>query len=96
MPFYVDTESQDRNSVDRQLTTLYRLLTHGNIANFLKDVINKGHFLLSHAKFSEEQTKLFDEDVIQSILAKLPVSYNAFVIAQRSVEQYTMTFFQFG
>ena len=85
-----------RSEVFKRKMEIFNTPIHGNVLNFIKEINNKLHFLLAHAKFSDGQILLLDEDIIQSILAKLPAHYNAFVIEARSVEAYSMTFSQFA
>ena len=67
----------------------------GSLEIFLKEINNKRHFLIAHSKFTEVQITLLDEDIIQSILTKLPENFNAFIQTARAVEQYTMSFSHF-
>ena len=84
-----------RSEVFQKKQDIFNFQLRGNVTNFLKEITNTRHFLLSHSKMSDGQITLFDEDILQSILAKLSDSYNAFVIATRAVEVYTMTFSEF-
>ena len=87
--------SLTRSEVFRKKQEIFNYHFNGNITNCLKELTNKRYYLLAHSKLSDRQTVLFDEGIIQSISMKLPASFNAFVIAQRTVEQYTMAFLTF-
>ena len=63
----------------------------GNMQNFLKSMMTMRHDLIANAKFNDVQITLLDEDIIQAILAKLPHQYNAFVLAMRAIQAYTMS-----
>jgi len=64
---------------------------NGNIQNFLKSMMTMRHDLIANAKFNDLQITLLDEDIIQAILAKLPHQCNAFVLAMRAIQAYTMS-----
>ena len=70
-------------------------LRGGNISIFIKELTNKRHFILSHAKFSDGQISLLDEDILQSILTKLPENFSVFTQKLRNFEQYAVPFSTF-
>ena len=84
-----------RSEIFKKKQEIINFRLNGNMEVFLKEINNKRHYLLAHSKMTDGQITLFDEDVIQAILMKLPASYNAFIIAIRAIEQYSMTFTQF-
>ena len=67
---------------------------NGNVQNFLKSIVTMRHDLIANAKFNDAQITLLDEDIIQSTLAKLPHQYNAFVLAMRAIQAFTMSIAQ--
>ena len=68
------------------------LCLHFNgVGNYIKAVQTMRHELVANAKFNDAQVTLLDEDIIQSMLSKLPNHYNAFVLAMRTINAYTMT-----
>ena len=84
-----------RSEIFKKKQEILNFKLNGNLEVFLKEINNKRHYLLAHSKMNDGQITLFDEDIIQAILIKLPASYNEFIIATRAVEQYTMTFAHF-
>ena len=68
------------------------LCLHFNgVGNYIKAVQTMRHELVANAKFNDAQVTLLDEDIIQSMLSKLPHYYNAFVLAMRTINAYTRT-----
>ncbi len=84
-----------RSEIYKKKQEILNWKLNGNLEVFLKEITNKRHYLLAHSKMTDGQITLFDEDILQSILIKLPASYNAFVITTRAIEAYTMTFSHF-
>ena len=77
-----------RSEIFKKKQEILNFKSIGSLENFLKEINNKRHFLLAHSKFTDIQTSLLDEDIIQSILTKLPENFNAFIQTARTVEQY--------
>ena len=80
-----------RSEIYKKKMEILCLNFNGNVQNFLKSIVTMRHDLIANAKFNDAQITLLDEDIIQSTLAKLPHQYNAFVLAMRAIQAFTMT-----
>ena len=54
-----------RSEVFKRKQEIFNTPIHGSVVNFLKEINNKLHFLLAHAKFSDGQVSILEEDIIQ-------------------------------
>lgn len=80
-----------RSEIYRIKQEILTISCNGNISAYLAKVTKSRFEFLAHVKFADGQITLLDEDIIQSILAKLPANFNQFVSSMRQIELYAMT-----